>query len=353
MHPGEGTPPSYALVPAQQGSTLVSSFFNTVLIALPGENAAGRTQEKPCALSLEVKEDVDVISINAFLYFGALKNNFVDLDKYPRQSLGIYSAGLDETVVLEEMRKFGLQPYTIKVLTAQVPLSGTPVLSEVPSLQIAIESEDRTSYKVVIHNSSAQAVTGFVVERRAQYARSGARGYDDGKPMIAPRADYKFSMANNDLGCTSPDDSASPHVPCPIVLKGALFADGTRTGDSAILAGLEVSRLKTSAPREQLRTLIWNTVNDPSMSDTEKIVKLRVEIPKLPEHSDPAALDPIRSYYPDLSDTEWDQIKAQNDNLPADKQIVLQELDAYEDSSPASMSVDSLAQWLRHWGWVD
>ena len=182
-----------------------------------------------------------------------------DLNKHPKQLFGNYTLRLNEIAILDEMKKFGLQPYTIKVVNAQVPPSGTPVLSKVPSLQIAIESEDRTTYKLAVHNLSSQAVMGMVIERGSQYSRSSLAAYSDTAPLIAPGGHYKTPMTSNKLDCAPPDNSPPEPRPCPIVLKGALFADGSHAGDPDTVAGLELARSRTSAPRSQLRKLLDDT----------------------------------------------------------------------------------------------
>ena len=352
MQPGEGAQPIYALVPAGQDTGWLTTFFSTTLLPLPVGNASRNAQDKPCALGFEYKLEGEFISIAASLYFGELKGDFGDLNKHSHESLGNYSARLDEIVVLDAMKEFGLQPYTIKVVTAQTAPSATPVLSKVPLLQITIDGEDRTSFHLVVHNLSTRPVRGIVIERGTQNERSGLTSYEDLKALIEAGGSYKLPMANNKLDCESPDGTASEPVPCPIVLEGALFADGAHAGDPSVVAGLELARSRTSGPRRQLRELLQVTVNDPALSDAERIAQLRAEIPNLPEKADPA-LDELRASYPELSDEQWERIKTQNNNLFAEKHMVLQALDRYEDFSQSSSNTVSLAQSLRRWGLID
>jgi hypothetical protein len=55
---------------------------------------------------------------------------------HPKQEIGTYSLHPNESVVLQETGAFGLQPWTIKIVNAQLPTSiGLPTINEVPSIQ--------------------------------------------------------------------------------------------------------------------------------------------------------------------------------------------------------------------------
>lgn len=351
---GEGSKPTYALVsrgPYDQPGT--TTFFSHVLLPLSAENTGAPGKEKPCAVGMEIKDGGEVVSVIASLYFGALTAQMEDLSKHPHQPIGTYLLRLDESVVLEEMKPFGVQPYTIKLVTAAAPRSNTQTLSKVPSLQIAITGEDRTFYSVAVHNLSQQAVIGLVIERSSQSGRDTFASYDDRKPLIPPGGFHRLPINSNALGCTSPDNPATS-IPCPIVLEGALFADGTHAGDPVVVADLEASRITTAEPRLQLRSLMKSIVDDSSLQDAEKLVRLREEIPKLKEESDSSAVDQLRQRYPELTDEDWTRIgNSLNGRVQAERQRTLDSLAKYEESVHDGAITESLAQWMRHWGAIE
>jgi hypothetical protein len=138
----------------QRGQHIVqnSFFFGPILVPWAERDAAPSTQQTPCALKLDYKDDGDSVSIVASLFFGVCdtEDSSQLAHNHPGQPLGKYSGRLDESVVLEEMKQFGLQPYTIRVVSAQIPHPvGPPTFSHVPSLQIEIVGEDRQFYKLV------------------------------------------------------------------------------------------------------------------------------------------------------------------------------------------------------------
>lgn len=233
---GEDSQPTYSLVPREPAVGQSASFLGQIIAPLSRENAAAGEQKKPCVLGLDYREEGNRVSIVASLYFEACDMRDLGLLEHNQhgQLVGKYSAGLNETVVLEEMKQFGLEPYTIKIVNAQVPNPvGPPTLSKVPSLQLEMVGEDRSAYKLVIHNLSPQAVTGYVVERSFEGGRNTIMGYGGGTTLIAPGADDKLQLSSESVSCAPPEGSAaSEPVPCPIILEGAIFADGSYSGDA-------------------------------------------------------------------------------------------------------------------------
>jgi hypothetical protein len=354
LHYGEGMQPSYRLVQRGQHIAQNSFFFGPVLVPLSERDAVPSTQQRPCALKLDYKDDGDSVSIVASLFFGVCdtEDSRQLAHNHPEQPLGKYSARLDESVVLEEMKQFGLQPYTIRVVSAQIPHPvGPPTFSNVPSLQIEMVGEDRQFYKLLLHNVSSRAVTGFVVARSYANGRSVVTGYDEQKSLIAPGADRELQIHSNNARCVSPDSSVSDADRCPIVLEGAIFADGSYSGDPVAVATMEAGQLAAKSERERLLGLIQDTLADSTLSDAAKIGLLRSEVLKLPEESGQSVIDQIRWRYSNLPDAGWLDVKASISNsVQMQQEMVLQTLKEFVDSSTESSSPESLAQWLNQRG---
>jgi len=106
-----------------------------------GDDASGSSEKRPCARNLDWKEDGDALSIVAYVYYRGCGGELSDelVAQHTGQLIGNYMARLNEILVLAEMRRFGLQPYTIKIVNAQLPRpTSEPTVSKVPSLEIAV-----------------------------------------------------------------------------------------------------------------------------------------------------------------------------------------------------------------------
>jgi hypothetical protein len=350
----DGKQPSYVLIEHAPAAGQTNSFFTSSLVPRAAEGSEVLTANAPSALGLEFKEEGDSASIVASLYFGALTQQSVDLSKHPSKRIGTYSLRLGESVVLQEMRPFGVQPYTITLITGQIPRSNTQAQSKVPALQLTIVGEDRTKFKLMVHNVSRQTVMGVVIVRAVENSHNTLTVYDDRDPLILPDALHYFPMNSQELTCPSPDKSSPDPVPCPIVLEGALFTDGSHAGNPLIVARLEASQVTTSGPRRQLRELLTRIVNDPGVPDAQKIEQLRTEIPKLPEQSDSEALDRIRPRYPELSDEDWNHIKKHMDDaVQRGHQRVLDSLSKFAQSFQEPGNSETLREWAHQSGLTD
>jgi hypothetical protein len=133
----DGPPLHYELVP--QGGESLSFAPSPYLHFRSGRTTADAKKNLASALMLAYHVDGDAVAITASVVFGAFDNNSgLDPMKadHPKQDIGTYSLHLNESVVLQEMEQFGLQPWTIKIVNAQLPTSaGPPTINEVPSIQ--------------------------------------------------------------------------------------------------------------------------------------------------------------------------------------------------------------------------
>jgi hypothetical protein len=93
------------------------------------------------------------------------------------------------------MELFGLQPWTIKIVNAQLPgPASLPTLNEVPSIQPEILGKDRQGYRMALHNLSSRAVTAFLVETSFDH-NSNYSEFDDRGGLIAPGAKHEFRLS--------------------------------------------------------------------------------------------------------------------------------------------------------------
>jgi len=351
MVSAEGNPPSYALVARGPDTKQSSTFFTSALVPLPSDHPAPSSANAPCALGLEYKQEGDLVSVVVSLYFGTLTGFSDDLTRHPAKQIGTYTLHLGESVTLQEMKTFDLQPYTLTLVTAEIPRSNTPATSKVPGLQLTIVGEDRTSFKLMVRNFSSQTVMGLLIARSAENSRSTLAAYDDREPVVLPGATRYFPMHSQEVTCSSKENPTADVAPCPIVLEAAVFADGSHAGVPSLAARLEASQLATSGPHHQLQELMRSIVDDPSRPDAEKLALLRSGIPKLPTEADPAALERLRSKYPELSDEEWASVKKSVDGaVQREHQRTLDSLAKFEQSSQDPSNTETLAQWMHRWG---
>ena len=337
--------PHFVIVPeGRQAGGIDSMFFS--------RETANSEKTQPSAVRLVCKVDGDAVAITATAVFVPFDKTDTgpSLQGHPQQNIGTYSPHLNESIVLREMEQFGLQPWTIKIVNAQMPgPASLPTVNEVPSIQPEILGKDREGYRMALHNLSSRAVTAFLVEtsfdHNSNYSESNDRG-----GLIAPGANHEFRLfCNTSASATSTGIAADP-APCAFVLKAALFADGSYEGDASAAATLAVGRIAEQFQGRRVRGLIDNILEDSSLDDSSMLARIRSQLSKLSDEPDPAILEQIRLRFPGLPSTAWDSVNSNiRSTFAREKQRTLRALKEFEDSPKQGSMSRSLAQWWSAW----
>jgi hypothetical protein len=214
---------------------------------LEHQKAANSATGQPTAIKLSCEANGETIVVVGSVVFGSFDKDKKDvaasLEGHPQESIGTYSASLDESFIMEKMSNFGLQPWTIKVVTAQLPRPMSfPIVNRVPSIQVEVIGQDRLGVKVALRNLSALGVTAFMV---ANSFRDPNTRYTEGNftgVAIASGASHEIHFPCDASGNEPTNADVASSSPCTFVLEAALFSDGSYEGDAAAAAQLEIER---------------------------------------------------------------------------------------------------------------
>jgi hypothetical protein len=349
----DGYPPHFVIVPeGPQVGEMDSMFFSPSLHPLTDHDAGNSEKTRPSAVKLVCKVDGDAVAITATVIFGPIDENYtsLSLQGHPQQEIGTYWQHLNESIVLRQMEQFGLQPWTIKIVNAQLP---TPLSlasrNEVPSIQPEILGKDREGYRMALHNVSSRAVTAFLVETSLDHNSRSTESNDRGA-LIAPDASHEFRLFCDPSAAVTSDGNPSGPAPCAFHLQAALFADGSYEGDASAAATLAVGPIAAQFQGRRVHELIDNIVADSSMDDHSRLARIRSELPKLSEEPDPTVLEQIRLRFPGLPSTAWVSVETDIRNaLAAEKQRTLRALKEFEGLPNQGPTSTSLAQWWSVW----
>jgi hypothetical protein len=349
----DGFPPRFVIVPeGDRVGELASVFFGSSLHPLPGHDAGNSEKTQTSAVKLVCKVDGDAVAITATVIFGPFDNTdtSLSLQGHPQEKIGTYSPHLNESIVLQEMEQFGLQPWTIKIVNAQMPTPASlPALNEVPSIRPEILGSDLEGYRIALRNLSSRAVTAFLVETTLDHNSNFQESNDRGV-LIAPGANHEFRLFCNTSASVTSSGIAPDPAPCAFILKAALFADGSYEGDASAAADLAARPVAAQFQSRRVHELIDNILADSALDDTSKLARIRSELPKLFEQSDPAILEQIQLRFPGLPPAGLGSVNASiNGALAGEKQRALRALGEFEKLSKKDPSSRSLAQWWIAW----
>jgi len=345
----DGPPLHYELVPQGElvrGESL-SIAPSPYLHLRSGRATADAKKNLASAFMLAYHVDGDAVAFTASVVFGAFDNNSGSdpmAADHPKQEIGTYSLHPNESVVLQEMEQFGLQPWTIKIVNAQLPTSiGLPSINEVPSIQTKILGQDRQGYTIALHNLSSRAVSAFVVETTLDHNSTSSEVNYRGS-LIAPNEIHEFR-----LFCDT-SASAVNQSPCAFILTAALFADGSYEGDATAAATLAAPQITKEIQRRHLHALMDYILADPSQDDAAKFARISSELSKLYEKPDPAILEQVQLRFPSLPRAALDSVSSQiTASLSSEKQVTLHDLESFANRPPDAFPRLSLAQWWTNW----
>ena len=345
----DGFPPQFVIVP--EGG-VDSTFPGDYLHPLRGQDIRDSEKTRPSAIKLVSKVDGDAVEVTASVFFGPLDKTdpTLSLQGHPQQKIGTYSPHLNESIVLQEMEQLGLQPWTIKIVNAQLPNPGTlPTVNEVPSIQPEILGLDRQGYRIALRNLSSQPVSAFLVEESFDH-NSNYQESSGGGVLIAPHASHEFRLFCDTSTSATLSGIAPKPAPCVFILKATLFADGSYEGDPSAAATLAYPIAAQFWSRRE-HELIDNILSDSALDDASKLTRVRSELPRLFEEPDPAILEQqIQRWFPGLPAAGLGSVKASISSTSApEKQRALSALEGFEKLRKQSSPNISLAQWWQWW----
>jgi hypothetical protein len=245
-------------------------------------------------------------------------------------------------VVIEELRKFGVQPVTLSMV-AVAPM--TPYLPTVVSVSPEIEianvellSAPYPGYRITLRNLGSKAVSNVHVQsyRGEEKALSALKRGDDGRPMMQPGASYTFDMnltSGGENGFITPG-TWTPRAIDLIECESVRWDDGTHTGQPPF-PQVEAAIERESGQRLQLRRIVdelRRTLSGPG-AGLELLASVRTRIDA-------------------LADAEPDQLDAAKLAMRRTKAVIRADIARFErdqSTRPASAVTEWLTSLLRRY----
>src|ERR1700723_794698 len=285
----EGFPPTYAIVNENPGVSYTTDLYSLPKLANPAPDT-----RQASALALESKVAGDEVFITATAIFGAVDASIMRnaaLENLPHQFLATHSGKLNDSVTFPELEDVGLEPITLRVVTAQSDAPYRPLLrSQAPSMQIDYAPLNRTSGTLTVHNLSGKAVNAF------RLGNSGGPGQADTSAqvaskgnmpaLIAPRSSFQVPMGRPQSVKTVNGKLIEDPTPS-IVLEAVLFADGSYEGNAQFAAEMAAGQFGSTLQHRRVERLAEPILAEDALNDGAKLERIRAEIRRLPVDLDP------------------------------------------------------------------
>lgn len=293
-------PPEYVTIPDANRSIISSLFYGNSLHRLT--NAPAGTDE-PSALRMEYKVEGDSVLIAATVFYGAfdLQNTPGSLEKLRRQTLATHSGKLNDSVAFPEMEQVGLEPVTLRIVTAQPESPYRPLTrSDAPSVQLEYAPFDRTFGTLTLHNLSSKAVNAFRVGSSEETESGDGMEEDKGglPVLIAPDSSYQARIGVPHSGKPVNGTFVEDPQPQYLILQSVLFADGSYEGDARFAAEMAACEFGAKVQRLRIKRSAEPILADDSLDDGSKIDRIRAEIQQLSASPDAETFAQFHAQYP-------------------------------------------------------
>jgi hypothetical protein len=218
----------------------------------------------PITLSLGFTAHGD--RVNATVYSVPPESDPLRWSDGHKRLLGRWSAKVNETIEIKELKKLGYEPITFRIVKAAPPPPYRAVISNVPSIKIAPAVQDGQmpygACMVMLHNTSSSAVLAYAstngVDPKAGAEVLRKSTGSPGRPAIAPRGD----------ACDHYGDA----------IAAAVFSDGSYEGDPKIAAQLDADEIGQATVNRLLTPVIDGIVQDQSLDDDARTARIKEEI---------------------------------------------------------------------------
>lgn len=270
------------------------------------------------AVKIDTDYEGDAVRINLSVVFDDSSPADAPGPKYGRkvQAVASYRAREGESVRLEELARFGVEPMTLKVVQAKPrpaeppPLAATPlVANNLKSVQVVGFHPDLSAtarsneYTLRLHNVSPKAVTALSLHdnggTRLISLSSAAR------PLIPPGdvRDVSFNF-NVNHGTTPRGYEHDADQQRALTVATAVFDDGTYEGDAEAAAKIVARRRGDEVQRARILTLLRAALDAPPPGTPDALAKLKAELSAMRIDADPAAVAELAARFPSLARDE-------------------------------------------------
>lgn len=295
----EGQPPSYWQVP---GGGWSGRFGR-----LPDwQPRAGALRAQ--AVNVASRPEGDGVRINVSVHVG-------ERDHFDRQlDVATLLARAGETVVVGELRSFGVAPIRIKVLPLSPAAVAAPsVESAAPS--VAVLGVERTreafpSYAIRVRNLSGKDIAALDVFEYAgdEHPAMSQPHRERDEPLVRAGEVYEVSAFGGHKGLVT-DQGYTPGGLTRVVIVAAVFADGTYEGDAKQAAQVRALWLGRRLQLARLAALLRqaSAANDAETADAR--ARLRAQVSTLDEGCDEATLGALLAQFPALGAKDGADLK--------------------------------------------
>jgi hypothetical protein len=326
----------YIDVPAATGGVYVAYDFKRINNwQRPPDQSAD-----PSAFQLKCRRVGEAIEIDLSVVFGSLEQfltmpviRTLPTKGLRGQLIGSYSARLGETLSLQELARFGIEPISITVVSSKSRTLGpSEIGNETKAIQVVRADKARENYRLELKNISSKNIVALRV-------RGGEAGWSLAGPLIAPAQVYIMGFSDSVL--RHPQDQGK------IVVADVVFEDLTFEGEKEF--AIKAAATKRGARIQWVRfvALLQAAIEGLKRDSQRALDNLRQQISALSEEAETRVVDELGRYFMPLTEKQLGSLIYElKDRLSREKRHMLAVIEPHE-AEKASLGTNR-ESWLNY-----
>jgi hypothetical protein len=343
--------PSYvASVPgpgARSGYT-VNADLRRIATWKPSEEAPAEVSVLRVQFWLE--EGAVRVEVMAYLGRNPPSSRSSDWDKLKTVKVASRLVHENETISIDEIERFGIEPFQVKVLRAEPWSIGPPeITNKTQALVVASTAEERPVYILTVRNVSQKQITAIRWYGLENGRRAGGSGLSGARVIAAGdvfEIRQRFGIAEE---AKAEGAQRQQSLKREIVIAAILFDDGAFEGEADAAAEMAAHLAGEGIQLLHAIQLLKNISPAPGEDQSMLLSKLKRDIAALGEEVDPQAINELALRFASASeDTRKRRIKEEVKNaLRFVKNNLLREIERFEYKREHSPETADLEAWLR------
>jgi len=341
----QGRNPAYQTVPGVD-SKPSGSWYGLFARVASWQPPAGAQQIEAVRVISRVEGDAVSVTVSTLSGSKALENE---------QRVGTYVIRETEKISIDDLKKFGIEPFQIKLIRVNPSIPPVPpvILKRVESVVVLNSMAKETtlpSYRIILRNQSSKNIVALgvdVVAGGKVQLTSKPRGID-GQPLIAAGKEYWLTVAAPNRA----QPTLGGYVPTlpsdqQIQIKAAVFDDGTYEGDAQTAAAVRGFQAGEKMVLPRLIPLLESALHSSNADLTAALRNLESQVSSVETDADPQIVQTLTSEFPQASDARRREIKASMEvSATAIKSNLLKEIHTLQNEGAQSLNVDLYRTWL-------
>src|SRR6476660_604574 len=264
------------------------------------------------------------------------------------QRVGTYLIRETEKISIDDLKQFGIEPFQIKLVRVNPNIPPVPpvILKGVESVVVLNSMAKETtlpSYRIILRNQSDKNIVGLGVDvvagGRVQIT-SKPRGID-GQSLIPAGKEYWLTVAAPNRAQPTPGGYV-PTSPSDqqILIKGAVFDDGTFEGDAETAVAVRGYRAGEKMVLPRLIPLLESALNPSNADVREALRNLESQVSSVGSDADPQIVQTIASEFPQASDVRREIKETMEVSATTIKSNLLKEIHMLQSEEAPSLNAD-------------